>query len=102
MTDAERADAWLIPWLDWLPAAERDAFTRDLAEQFAAVRADERAALGAYVRGLAAQKRPLAESRLLQGLAWNVEHAKHAPARPATVARSGHTRDNTGPRRRGV
>ena len=48
MTDQERADAWLIDWLDWLPAGERDAFTRALAIEFDGVRRAERRAIAAW------------------------------------------------------
>lgn len=48
--DRERAENWLIDWLDWLPADQRDDFTNTLAETFAAVRADERRAVVAWLR----------------------------------------------------
>lgn len=42
--DRHRAENWLIAWLDWLPADQRDEFTDELFAQFAEVRLDERRA----------------------------------------------------------
>jgi len=50
MTDQERANAYLVGWLGWLPVEERDDFAKALAEEFGAVQLAERRAIAAWLR----------------------------------------------------
>lgn len=74
-TDREQAAAWLVDWLDWLPASERDRFERELADQFAAARLAERAAIVAYIR----------HGYHAEGLAGRIMRGDHWPERGEVV-----------------
>jgi len=76
-TDADRANAWLVDWIDWLPASERDAFLASLTELFAAVRMDERRAVAAHVRGWATTL-GMRQDTVMGHLADAIERGEHA------------------------
>lgn len=78
VTDQERADNWLVEWLDWLPASERDHFTALLVAEFAEVRRSERQAAGEILVHRATERPDLIGRRALRDAAIVVEFGEQA------------------------